>query len=192
MEDRAKRLVVANLKGGAGKTTTTVHLAEVIARRTSGCTVVDLDPNADGSATAWYELAGDRMRATLASEAAPCGWTVFDTPPWSASVVKLAVESADAVLIPVRPSGLDLSRLASMTEVVARAGKPPVVLVNAAVAGTNAQRATMEALEESDLPVLRTWIPQRQSIQNAYGTAPTKGALRLYDWLFDELEEALS
>ncbi len=189
---RGKRLVVANLKGGAGKTTTTVHLAEAIARRHGACSVVDLDPNADGSATAWFTLAGTAMKASLVSEPSGDGWVIYDTPPWSASVVNVAVKSADVVLIPVRPSGLDLSRLAAMTDVVVRAGKPPVVLVNAAIAGTTAQRAAREALDESDLPVMQTWIPQRQSIQNAYGTGPASEALKFYGWLLDELEEALN
>ena len=48
-EDTMKTLTIAQIKGGVGKTTTTVHLARAMACRDQRVLVVDLDPQANAS-----------------------------------------------------------------------------------------------------------------------------------------------
>ena len=48
-------IVVSNVKGGVGKTTTAVYLAAVAAQRNRGpVTLVDADPQ--GSTAEWYDI----------------------------------------------------------------------------------------------------------------------------------------
>lgn len=187
------RIVVANGKGGCGKTTTSVLLAEAAAVKYGVCTLVDLDdPDEDGTAATWLEMAGGEMRAQLADKAPAAGWVVYDTPPARSSLVNVAMESADAVVIPAKPAGMDLARLRHMVDRVLDLGKPPVVLLTFTRGGTTAAKAAREAVDAARLPVLATQIPLREAIQNAYGTPPGAGLLRYYSPVLDELEEALS
>lgn len=185
------RIVIANLKGGVGKTTTSVLLAEAIAEKYSKCVLIDLDPSDNGSATTWLGMAPS-MRSVLKTKPPETGWVIYDTPPFGASVVNMAIGSADVVIIPARPSGIDLARLRAMVDIVLNAGKPPVVLLSQVRAGTTASKAALDAIDSAKLPVLLTQIPLREAIQNAYGTTPGSALLRYYSPLISELEEALN
>ena len=105
------RLAVANSKGGVGKTTTAVVLAEVLAD--DGPTLL-VDADTQGSATAWHRYAtlGD-MDATLGTLDAVSGWSgsvVIDTAPGGPELAREAYALVDLVIVPTSPMPADIVR----------------------------------------------------------------------------------
>lgn len=197
------RIAVANLKGGVGKTTTAVMLAEVAAEGLGSALLVDADPQ--GSAMAWADAAADEgvgLRANtvalptadlarrLDGIAGSYGAVVVDTPPGGLAIVEAAARVADVVIVPCQPTLLDLDRLRVTLDVVTDAGRAAVVLLTRARTGTRALAGTREALEAAELPVLEASIPQREALAAAYGTPPGEAVMGLYRTVFDELTTA--
>lgn len=122
---------IASLKGGAGKTTTAVHLATVAAE--DGHTVALLDADAEGSAVGWARIAssageplpfeviqGDRNKLSQqARQLDGAGRVVvIDTPPNDREVLRASAYLADHVLVPLKPTGLDVNRLLPTLELL--------------------------------------------------------------------------
>ena len=96
-------LVVANLKGGVGKTTSAVFLAEAAAERNERVLLVDSD--AQGSAKGWFErAAADGVK--LRSEA-----MALSTPELGRRLASLG--GYDTIVIDTPPGNLDVIRAAS-------------------------------------------------------------------------------
>ena len=119
----AKVLTVAQQKGGAGKTTLAAHLAVAFTAARKKVAVVDIDPQQ--SLTMWYRLREERMgdagAGLLVNQIK--GWRVrnevqrlaedhdvviIDSPPHMETEARVAVRSADLVLVPVQPSPMDV------------------------------------------------------------------------------------
>ena len=184
-EFQAVRLTVANLKGGAGKTTTAVYLANALA--VSGRTLlIDADPQ--GSALSWSETAGDfplpvvaapvkDLNRRVAPLAEGYAHVVIDTPPGELAITRSAMLAADTVLIPIPPSVMDLDRLRPTLEVLAEIESmhaPQVFCVLTRVRkGTRSSRAAREVLMELGLHVLTAEVSLRESYANGFGLGLT-------------------
>lgn len=133
-------LAVANQKGGAGKTTTTVNLASVLSE-SYRTLVVDNDPQ--GSTTWWSERVGDSLPFDFAPERDPAALSrmrelpydvvVVDTPGSleGRDVLATIVEQADFVVLPTEPDALGFPALIETVEkVVKPAGVDYRVLLN--------------------------------------------------------------
>ena len=104
-------IVVAALKGGVGKTTTSVYLSALAAARRPA-TLVDADPQA--SAADWIETAEDEYLERVTLVEAPTDRccvkaldridaeevAVVDTPPGNERLLAKAIERADVVVVP--------------------------------------------------------------------------------------------
>ena len=112
-------IVVSNVKGGVGKTTTAVYLAAVAAQRGRGpVLLVDADPQ--GSTAEWYDadpiegvelVEGPSVRTVTKAMNQEDGIVVVDTPPGEGNVVQAALGRADAVVIPTRAGGVEPNRV---------------------------------------------------------------------------------
>jgi chromosome partitioning protein len=147
-----KTIAVVAQKGGAGKTTLTIHLAVAAERAEKTAAVIDLDPQA--SATTWKDVRGGETPAVVPAqpnrlaivlqEAEKYGaeLAIIDTSPNSESASLAAARAADFVLIPCRPHLLDLQAISTTIELARIARKPFAVVLNAVPAkGTLGQEA---------------------------------------------------
>lgn len=124
-----KVIVIASQKGGAGKTTLATHLA--VAAGLSGVgKVLVMDMDEQGSLTQWWNAreaeAPYLTQATLSElpekikELEKAGFELLfiDTPPKVTEEIRQAVNVADLVVIPVRPSPNDLRAVGATVDIV--------------------------------------------------------------------------
>jgi chromosome partitioning protein len=182
-------IVVSNVKGGVGKTTTAVYLAAVAGRRGRGPVVlVDADPQ--GSTAEWYDadplegvelVEGPSVR-TVGKAMNQEGIVVVDTPPGEGTVVQAALGRADAVVIPTRAGGVEPNRVVATLAMTPR-NVPAGVVICSARLGTNDLDATIEWWTELKVPV---WgiVPERVSIASGPASALSNEGLDHYAKVF--------
>jgi chromosome partitioning protein len=163
-------IVVTNLKGGVGKTTTAVYLAAVAATRGHD-PVVLVDADRQASSAEWLE---ERPIDGVAVVEAPSertlkramgsgeGLTVVDTPPGDERLVQSAIEAADSVVIPTRAGGVEFPRVA-VTLGMIPAKTPRGIVIAAARLGTNDLEETIAWWKAENVPIWGV-IPERVGI----------------------------
>lgn len=134
-------IAIISQKGGAGKTTLALHLAAAAEDSGHTALVIDLDPQATASQwAAWrqdappvvIDSAPPRLSAKIEQAGAQgAEFIVIDTPPHADSAASAAVEAADLVLIPCRPSAFDLAAIKTTASLVKMRGKPAFVIFTA-------------------------------------------------------------
>jgi chromosome partitioning protein len=128
-------------KGGSGKTTLCGHLA-VVAELVGAGPVALVDTDPQGSLAAWWnvresdapafvattlgELASDIERLRLEG----CRLVMIDTPPAINMAIQRVINLADLVVIPTRPSPHDLRAVAGTVDMVERAHRTAVFVLN--------------------------------------------------------------
>lgn len=148
-------IAIISQKGGAGKTTLALHLAAAAQEAGKVALIIDTDPQATASQwAAWRRDAPpeviDSPPPRLAAKVAQAvgqgaQLIVIDTPPHADSAARAAVEIADLVLIPCRPSAFDLSAIQTTAKLVQLLRKPAFIVFTAGP--PNAPRIYAEAGE---------------------------------------------
>ncbi|HEY4311647.1 MAG TPA: ParA family partition ATPase [Pirellulales bacterium] len=200
-----------NQKGGVGKTTLAVHVADALARRKKCVLLVDADPQ--GSALDWaasrkgeplFPVAG-LPRASIHKElpvlAKGYDFVLIDGPPRVYEVARSAIMASDLVLIPVQPSPYDVWAAKEIVDLLREASvyKPTLksaFAINRKIVNTALGRDVVEALAEYPIPVLKTAICQRVALaesagqgQTVFETAPDNPAVRELIALVDDILE---
>jgi chromosome partitioning protein len=167
-------VVVAALKGGVGKTTTSVYLAALAGSNRRSVTLIDADPQA--SAADWVEHSSDDQLAALTMVEAPTDRLlikaldkidgdsigVADTPPGNERMLTKAFERADVVVIPTRIGGIEASRVEAILTLVPE--KTPVgLVVCSARTFTRDYQDALAMWHEAGVPVWGT-VPERVAI----------------------------
>lgn len=120
---------VFNRKGGVGKTTIAVILAQIALIRHNKVLAVDLDPSRNFSDALGfmknYFRDSLRLKDTLEDSDAdsPEEWIIIDCPPTLDDSSRKAIDFADIIVTPVRPDFFSLSNLAVVYSVAAKSGK---------------------------------------------------------------------
>ena len=138
-----RTIAVAGAKGGVGKTTLAVHLAVAAVQQGRDVVLVDADPQL--SAVRWSERRSSsepvvlgRAVSQLAAEMERIAGfgadvAIVDTPPraWvgADNAALVAATLADVVLVPCRPSILDIESTAVSVQRLQAATAAPVVVV---------------------------------------------------------------
>ena len=146
-----KVVVVANQKGGAGKTTVTRNLAVAAGEDVA---VIDRDPQ--GSLTSWWNRRSAEtparvpvpgtLAATLdALREAGARLVFIDTPPAANANLAGIIALADLVVIPCRPTPDDLDAVGPTLDIIADARKQFIFVLTQATART---KLALEAVPE--------------------------------------------
>ena len=155
-----QKLVLASQKGGVGKTTLALHLA-VAAHEAGAGPVVMVDVDPQGSlAAAWNLRKADypamasttiaELGATLADlEADGFKLVVIDTPPAITATISTVLDLADMVVVPTRPSPIDLHSIGATLDLLEHAGnKPFFFVINSAKPKARLVQQTLTALAQ--------------------------------------------
>ena len=199
-----KKIAICNLKGGTGKTTTSILLATALADNGHSVIVYDADPQ--GSASAWAECAEETQPLPFTVTAANMhtmkgdareDYVLIDCPPGYPQIIDAAIDAADFVLVPTGHSSLDADRVWSILETLRdmQGGQDRslggAVLMTAANPRTVSYREMDTAMREEGFTVAPVVIPQREAIKHMVGTRP-EGDLHGYRELADYITAALS
>lgn len=180
-------IIVTSLKGGVGKSTTSIYLAAAaVERGYDPVTLIDADPQA--SSAEWLETwpmpgiivveAPSERTATRAMGRTE-GLGIVDTPPGNERVTQAAVALADAVVIPTRAGGVEYSRVVATLELIpARIARG--VVICAARLGTNDLETTIEWWKGQKVEVWGV-IPERVGIASGPEARLSREGLNSYD-----------
>ncbi|WP_368563048.1 AAA family ATPase [Pseudoxanthomonas sp. UTMC 1351] len=165
-----KTILVASSKGGAGKSTIATNLAANFALEGKRTVLVDADPQ--GSSTRWAErrsemesavlpIDASRKRPWLSSLPEDAERVVIDAAAGSMAVdLDSFLEHADAVVVPVLPSALDIEATVGFLNTLSKVQrihkrKLPVGLVlNRSRPWTNTSQQALEMLKSWPYPVV--------------------------------------
>ena len=179
-------VVVSNVKGGVGKTTTSVYLAAAAVER-GWDPVLLVDADRQASSAEWMEErpleGGDLVeapseRTVTRAMSGHEGLAVVDTPPGDERIVRAALDRADAVVIPTRAGGVEYSRVLATLEMIGDR-TPYGVVVCAARLGTNDLDEAVAWWTDSKVPI---WgiIPERVGIASGPESRLYREGLDLY------------
>lgn len=173
-------VVLASRKGGAGKTTLSSHLA-VEAERAGAGRVALADTDPQGGLAAWYnaraaetplfvDVSKGLAAAIEACRAGGVDLLFVDTPPSVTDTIASVIAYADLVVTPVRPSPNDLRAIGGTVEIVRKAGKRMVFVVNQVTA-----RAKITAEAAIALSQHGTVAPSMLASRVDFATSMTDG-----------------
>jgi chromosome partitioning protein len=137
-------IALACHKRSVGRTTLAAHLAVAFANSGKRVAVSDLDPNTN--LAAWWdrrttedvrfvELTQTASRKQIQEAARGIELLVIDTPSYP-FVTSRTIELADLVLVPAPPAKLDLQSLGPTIDMIKRANRPMVFVMNGSNPGT--------------------------------------------------------
>lgn len=135
-------VVVANHKGGVGKTTVTGHLAVQAELSGDGPTgLIDLDPQ--GSLADWVNQRssetpvfldpgslGGLSQTLKKARASGVGAVFIDTPPSKSNDLAAILAQADLVVVPIQASPHDLRAVGATVDLIGRSRRPLVFVLN--------------------------------------------------------------
>lgn len=141
---KMKILAVHSQKGGVGKTTLAMNLAVAASASGTPTVVIDVDPQASAAAYHDRRLANGGSeqpkvtatplarvpQAIAAAEAEGYELLILDTPPNIVGDTLTIAQAAHVVMIPAKPSMLDLSAIQKSTSIVTMAGQRGFVVLN--------------------------------------------------------------
>ena len=184
----ARIVTVAQQKGGAGKTTMVAHLAIAWAQAGHSVAVVDIDPQA--SLSAWWAMRGEMgVPAPVGARGKGgvsvhriTGWrtaneveklartndvVIIDSPPHAETEAKIAVRSADLVVVPLQPSPMDLWATKATLDLAAGEKTAALLVLNRVPQRANLTEAMIAKLGELDATVAKSRIGNRVALAAA-------------------------
>ncbi len=154
-------ITITALKGGVGKTTTSIHLAAYLQEH-APTLLIDADRNR--SALVWSRE--DNLPFTVASQAGATAviskytHIITDTQARpEQDELKDLVASSDLLIVPTTPNHLDIDTTIKTTELLEEWGAKYKILLTQVDSRTKTGREARAILEEAKLPLFKTDIP---------------------------------
>jgi chromosome partitioning protein len=205
-----KVIAILSEKGGAGKTTFTVHVAVAAFLAGLDVAILDTDPQ-QASAADWCDRRGTapegvalphiRLKKTIDDlRANGTDLVVIDTGRDNNNAAYAAAEVADICVIPIQPGGFDVRALKLTLDVCRLAGKRPYAVVNGTQPGAKLKVAdAWETLAQFDCEVAPVVLPRRDIFRTASITTKTaqetepgspaaNEITQLYSWIAGQLQ----
>jgi chromosome partitioning protein len=204
-----QKIIVLNPKGGSGKTTIAINLAACYAANGQSPTLIDLDPQ--GSSMRWlrkrpddaptihgiagFERSTGVTRSWQMRTPAESHTVIIDTP---AAIDPHALpdltRGADAVLVPVMPSEIDIHASAKciadllLVAKIRRSEKRIAIIANRVRNNTRVAQSLRRFLESLDIPLIATLRDSQNYVRSAetgvgvYEMPPSQSELDLEHW----------
>ena len=167
-------VVVAALKGGVGKTTTSVYLSAVAASNRRAVTLIDADPQ--GSAADWVENSSDetlqkvtvvegptdRLVTKALDRLDPDVVCIIDTAPGNERLLAKVLDRASVAVIPTRVGGIEAPRVEAVLAMVPES-VPAGLVITSARTTTRDYQGALDNWGEAGVPVWGT-VPERVAI----------------------------
>jgi chromosome partitioning protein len=183
-----QKIIVLNPKGGSGKTTIAINLAACYAANGQRPTLIDLDPQ--GSSMRWLRKRPEDAPAIHGiagferSSAVTRSWqmripaesqtVVIDTPAATDShALPDLTRGADAVLVPVMPSEIDIHATAKciadllLVAKIRRSEKRIAIIANRVRNNTRVSQSLQRFLESLDIPLIATLRDTQNYVRSA-------------------------
>lgn len=173
-------IALAATKGGVGKSTLSAILSVRASEESKRVALIDADAG-QNSLARWWQLRGEPKNPKLiGAECTPetlgllsagnYEWLFIDTPPRGVDEISQAVSVSDFVLIPTRPSALDVEAVDQVVEICRLYDTPFAFVINAAEPRWTLTREARNYLTDYGT-VIDRWITYRR----AYVAAMTLG-----------------
>jgi len=195
-----KAILIANPKGGSGKTTLSTNIAGYLAARGKRVAILDLDRQK--SATQWLSnrprnLPAIELMQSGAETEAPLDTLVIDSPAaLHGKNLEHALKLVHKVIVPIAPSAFDIQASRDFLEVlhhekIVRKGKIFVGVVGMRMDPRTRAALTLEQfLKGLDLPVL-AYLREAQAYVNAafegktlFDLPPSQAQRELEQWAY--------
>jgi len=198
-------IAVESQKGGSGKTTIAVHLAQAFAAGGYQTLLLDLDPQA--SAAEWKDVRAEESPAVMAVPAARLSRVIeqakeigtdiliIDTARHSEATALAAARASDFILVQCQPSIVDLRALRKTAELLSHVKKPTHVVLNAVSPNESVTAEAARAItDEFNLPVSDICLGSRVAFSRCMITGQTapeydgagkaaRETAKLYKWI---------
>jgi chromosome partitioning protein len=183
-----QRIVILNPKGGSGKTTVASNLAACFAASGHRPALLDLDPQ--GSSTRWlrkrsenqppihgiaaFERSANVTRSWQLRIPAECTTVIVDTPAaLTAQSLPEITRGADAVLVPVMPSEIDIHATAKciadllLVAKIHRSERRIGIIANRMKPKTLISQSLLRFLHSLDIPLVATLRDTQNYVRSA-------------------------
>jgi chromosome partitioning protein len=183
-----QRIIILNPKGGSGKTTVASNLAACFAVNGHRPALMDLDPQ--GSSMRWlrkrpedtpliHGIAGFEKSAAVTRSwqlriPAECGAVIIDTPAaLEPHALPEITRGADAVLVPVMPSDIDIHATAKciadllLVAKIRRSENRIGIIANRVRANTLVSQSLTRFLDSLDIPLITTLRDTQNYVRSA-------------------------